>query len=315
MDELMPMAVERPFVCRPMLGRSVAAESSDVIALLEWAATADPELFGRLIAVSRERLRATGELYRWGDPIDRVIAAGVIDGRANTLLRLASRVGGTEHGGWVESARTADTEHDPLFTGWLLGLCAGIAINDGVTADDPGWLAIKEVAAELGASRLPELAESAKDLDGLMLFAQGRWDEAVEAFEASMTRAGTTWLAESAACYIGDCHLLAGRPHAALDHYVRGVRTEQNRGGVLDVGFQAEGCVAAMIDLGPSRGGDGGARCIGYPHCRGSPSPGHQPVVGTKRSNDASPPPGPPSATGRPTPSTGVEQPWASMPR
>jgi hypothetical protein len=49
---------------------------------------------------------------------------------------------------------------------------------------------------------------------------------------------------------VGDCHLFAGRPQAALQAYARGVAHAREMGARDDIGFQGEGIVAALADLG-----------------------------------------------------------------
>ena len=90
----------------------------------------------------------------------------------------------------------------------------------------------------------------AEDLEGYMLVAQSRWDEAVVALERTVDRGGTTWLAEAAVCYIGDIHLSTGHPDAALTWYGRGLRAQRDLAALGDMAFQAEGIVAALADLG-----------------------------------------------------------------
>ncbi len=248
-DELTPLAVEQPLTGRGKQDRIVHAEMADVTGLIEWSAARDLELCARLIALSFQPLIERGELPRWADLVDGAVAAGTLSGRMAALLRLAQRIGRESRPGWLQIAATADSEGHPLFAGWLLGTCAGIDVNAGLCAGDPGWPAARAALEQLRDAPQPELREHASDLEGYVLFGERRWDEALSAFEASVARGGGTWLARGAISFIGDCHVLAGRPAAALGAYANGVRAFLEAGQIGSAAFQSEGIAAALVDL------------------------------------------------------------------
>ena len=86
-------------------------------------------------------------------------------------------------------------------------------------------------------------------MDAHLLLLQDRFDEAADAFEAAIRRGGGTWAAETPVYMIGDCHLLAGRPQAALPAYARGVTFAHEKAARINIGFQGEGIAAALADL------------------------------------------------------------------
>lgn len=250
--ELLPLAIEQPFTCDPPIREAIAAEHPDVIALLEWAERTDPGQFGRLIAIAARPFNESGEIHRWRAPIKRVLANEEFPGRVRALLQVADRLTDERQagGGWLALARESDAEGDPRFEGWMLGTGAGVDINGGLTADDPEWQEVLAAVAELRNSEYTELQQLAADLEGHLLMAQGRWDEAVVAFDATLARGGETWVARSASAYLGDCHLLAGRPAEALLGYGRGLRYALERNELVNAAFQAEGICAALVELG-----------------------------------------------------------------
>jgi tetratricopeptide (TPR) repeat protein len=87
-------------------------------------------------------------------------------------------------------------------------------------------------------------------VDAYLLLLHDRFDEAADAFEAAIRRGGGSWAAQSPVYMVGDCHLFAGRPQAALPAYARGVAHARDKGARGDIAFQGEGIVAALADLG-----------------------------------------------------------------
>jgi hypothetical protein len=61
---------------------------------------------------------------------------------------------------------------------------------------------------------------------------------------------GKTWVDDTCPFMVGDCHLFAGRPQAALPAYARGVVAARDMSARENIGFQGEGIVAALVDLG-----------------------------------------------------------------
>jgi hypothetical protein len=125
-----------------------------------------------------------------------------------------------------------------------------VDINEGLKADSPLWPTVVTVAADLAASPVAGLRNLASDLEGFLFLAQGRWEEAAAAFEATDGGSGTTWVAEAALSCLGDCQLLAGRPQAALSGYARGLKRAAGLAQRGNMGFQADGVAAALADLG-----------------------------------------------------------------
>jgi tetratricopeptide (TPR) repeat protein len=102
----------------------------------------------------------------------------------------------------------------------------------------------------LRASQDAEVRGLAAVVEAHLLLLEDRFDEAGELFEVAIRRGGKTWADQTALYMVGDCHLLAGRPQAALRAYARGVAHARDMGARDDIGFQAEGIVAAFADLG-----------------------------------------------------------------
>jgi hypothetical protein len=113
------------------------------------------------------------------------------------------------------------------------------------------WLnRAQAVAAELRSSPDPDVRDVATILNAHLVLGQDRFDEAADAFEASIRRGGGTWAAETTVDMVGGCHLLAGRPQEALPGYARGVADALEKGAQVNIGFQGEGIAAALADLG-----------------------------------------------------------------
>jgi hypothetical protein len=71
-------------------------------------------------------------------------------------------------------------------------------------------------------------------------------------FEALATRGGTTWPADAATSFVGDCHLFAGRPVPAFDWFLRSAEEHAALGDRGNLALQAAGCACSLADLGRS---------------------------------------------------------------
>ncbi len=254
-DELLSIRLDRPLESSPLVRHAVGEEYADILALLEWAARGDLEQFGRLMAAAHEPLVEHGDLDdRWREPIERILASDLLTGRIRHLVATADRVlrqrRGEELETWLEFSLNGDTGEDPVHWGWRHGVAVAVDISEGLMAESPLWPTVVTVAADLAASPVAGLRNLASDLEGFLFLAQERWDEAAAAFEATVAGGGTTWVAEAALFVLGDCQLLAGRPHAALSGYTRGLKRAAALAQRGNMGFQADGIAAALADLG-----------------------------------------------------------------
>jgi tetratricopeptide (TPR) repeat protein len=254
-DELLSIRLDRPLESTPLLRHAVGEEYADILALLEWAARHDLEQFGRLIAGAYEPLIEHGDLDdRWREPIERVLANSLLTRRIRHLVAAADRElrvhRGEQISSWLEFSLNHDTPEDPVYSGWERAVSVAVDINVGLKADSPLWPTVLKVVAELAASPVPGLQELASDLEGFLLLAQERWDEATVRFEATVARNGTTRVAEAAWYFLGDCQLHAGRPKAALSGYARGLQRAAGLAQRNVMGFQADGIAAALADMG-----------------------------------------------------------------
>lgn len=249
--EWLPLAIERPMIAYRETYGPIVAEQSDLTVLLDWSARSDDELFSQLIACTYAPLsNSLGDerMGRWRGAIEQAAAAGPATGRVQAQVRTAAAIARAAHGTVLDVALEADTEGDPVFAGWMYGSCA---ILDALYRPAPAWQARAQgVASELRSSREAEIRELAAILDAHLLLLQDRFDEAADAFEAAIRRGGGTWAAETPVYMVGDCHLYAGRPQAALAAYARGVAYARDKAQRDNIAFQGEGIVAALADLG-----------------------------------------------------------------
>jgi hypothetical protein len=249
--EWLPIAIERPMIAFRETYAPIVAEQSDLVVLLDWSARWDAELFSQLIVCSYSPLSESlgaDRMRRWRGAIEQAAATGPATGRVRASLRTAAAVASDAHGTVLEVALDSDTEGDPVFAGWLYGSCIAL---DALHRPGSAWQArAQSVLAELCSSPDAEVRELASVVNAHLLLLQDRFDEAGELFEAAVRRDGGTWAAQTAVYMVGDCHLLAGRPQAALQAYARGVAHARDMGARDDIGFQGEGIVAALADLG-----------------------------------------------------------------
>lgn len=256
-SEWLPPVLDRPMSAYRETYGPVVAEESDLVVLLDWSARSDTELFSRLIACAYSPLSQISlghePTRRWGDAIGRAAAVGPATGRVLSAVRVAAaavhaRNGVHVEGAYLDAALEADTEGDPIWTAWLQGTCA---VQDAILKPGPAWrVRAQAIAAKLRASENNDVRSLAAVLDAHLLLLEDRYDEAADAFEAATRRGGGTWAAETTIYMVGDCHLFAGRPHAALAAYVRGVADAREKASRINVAFQAEGIAAALVDLG-----------------------------------------------------------------
>lgn len=249
--EWLPLVIERPMIAFRETYGAIIGERYDLVALLDWSARSDAELFGQLIVCTYSPLSESlgaKRMRHWQGAIEQVAATGPATGRVRASLQIAATLARDAHGTALERALEVDTEDDPVFAGWLYGTCL---VLDALHRPGPVWQARAEaVAADLGSSADAEVRDFAAVVDAHLLLLQDRFDEAAELFEAAIRRSGGTWVAQTAVYMVGDCHLLAGRPQAALHAYARGVTHARDMGARDDIGFQAEGIAAALAGLG-----------------------------------------------------------------
>jgi len=248
--EWLPLAIEQPMIAYRETYGPIVAEQSDLAVLLDWSAQSDAELFSQLIACTYPRLYfSLGTGRRWYDAVAQAAATGPATGRVRACVFLAAAVGNETPGLTVlAEALETDTEGDPIFTGWLHGTCA---VLDAQYGPGEAWQArAQAVATELRSSPHAGVRDLAAIVDAHLLLLRDRFDEAANAFEAALRRGGGSWAAQSPVYTVGDCHLLAGRPQAALPAYARGVAHARDEGARGDIAFQGEGIVAALADLG-----------------------------------------------------------------
>ncbi len=249
--EWLPLVIERPMIAYRETYGPIVAEQSDIAVLLDWSARSDAQLFSQLIACTYSRLSnslGTERMSRWREAIEQVAATGPATGRVRASLCIAAGIVREAHGTVLELALEADTEGDPIFAAWLFGTCI---VLDALYRPGPSWQAQAEAtAAELRSSPNADVRDLAATVDAHLLLLQDRFDEAADAFEAAIRHGGGTWAAETAVYMVGDCHLFARRPQAALPAYARGVADARDESARINIGFQGEGIVAALADLG-----------------------------------------------------------------
>jgi predicted ATPase len=248
----LPIALEQPLASLRKLRGAVLAEQSDVVAHFEWAGRVDVGLAGRLLACIWEPLHQLSGLGRWREMIGQIAGAWPAGGRTGTLVALAARLAALEGSGrshgFLALARESDTEGDRVFEGWLRATCAVI---DALYAPEPEWIdGALDLVTQLRASQVLGLRELSYDVEAHLLFLEERFDAAGDAFEATVRRDADNFAASTALYMFGDRHLLAGRPQAALPAYARGVFDAREGGSRIDMGFQGEGIVCALADLG-----------------------------------------------------------------
>ena len=153
-------------------------------------------------------------MRRWREPIEQAAATGPSTGRLRALVRVAAAVACDALGTLLDLALEADTEGDPVFAAWLGATCA---VMDSLHRPGPAWQArAQTLVAELRASPDAAVRDLAAIVDANLLLLQDRFDEAADAFEAAIRHGGETWAAQQPVMMVGDCHLFAERPQAAL---------------------------------------------------------------------------------------------------
>jgi tetratricopeptide (TPR) repeat protein len=249
--EWLPAVIERPMSAYRETYAPILAEQAELAVLLDWSARSDAELFSQLIACTYAPLYQVigGErMRRWREPIEQAAATGPATGRLRALVRVAAAVACDALGTLLDLALAADTESDPVFAAWL---CATCAVMDSLHRPGPAWQArAQAVVAELRASPDAAVRDLAAIVDANLLLLQDRFDEAADAFEAAIRHGGGTWAAQQPVMMVGDCHLFAERPQAALPAYARGAAAAREWSSRINIGFQGEGIVAALVDLG-----------------------------------------------------------------
>jgi hypothetical protein len=247
-DQLAPLAIERPLTAKDELCRVVDPEMADVMAVLGWSAQHDLRRFARLIAVLGEPLGERGVDVLWADDVDAAVEANLLDGRIGALLRLEQIAIRRDDDGMIALVGTADSEGDPLFAAYLHVMLVLAFIATGATPADRRWPAVR---ASFDAVRRapPHLTgELGRELSGMILYGEQRWDEALAVFEATVAGNGVTAMA--ALALSADCHLFAGKPAHALSAYARTLQFCLEHGRYTNVGYQGEGIAAALSDLG-----------------------------------------------------------------
>jgi hypothetical protein len=123
-------------------------------------------------------------------------------------------------------------------------------VIDALDGPEPGWIdGARDLVTQLRTAPVPGLRDLGEDVEAHLLFLEEDFDAAGEGFEATVRRGADNFVAATALYMIGDCHLLAARPQAALSAYARGVLDAREGGSRIDMGFQAEGIVCALADL------------------------------------------------------------------
>jgi hypothetical protein len=250
--EWLPLALDHPMTAYRDTYGPIVAEQADLTVLFEWAMRSDTNLFSQLIACAFAQLWevAFGREAKTSlaEGVREAAATGPATGKVRAHVRTAAAVASKARGTVLETALDSDTEGDPVFAGWFY---ATAAVLDALYGPGPAWQErAMALASELGSSSDPDVRNMATILEAYLLMLQERWDEAADAFDAAVLRGGGTWAAESCLYMVGDCHLHAGRPQEAISGYARGLvdaRDKTNRG---NMGFQGEGIVAALVDLG-----------------------------------------------------------------
>lgn len=246
--EWLPLWTDHPMVAyRDTYGPGIA-ERSDLAVLLDWSARSDAELFSALMACTHAPVAASLGMERWRDALRQAAATGPATGRIRALVRVWAAAESRGRESALDVALAADTEGDPVFAAWLSGTCV---VMDALHRPGPAWQArAQAVAATLRSSPHPDVRGLAAAVDAHLLLLEDRFDEAADAFEAGVREGGGTWATKTCVSMVGDCHLYAGRPQAALPAYARGFAESRDMSARIDMGFQGEGIVAALSDLG-----------------------------------------------------------------
>jgi predicted ATPase/class 3 adenylate cyclase len=249
--EWLPVVIERPLSSYRELSGPIVAEQSDLALLLDWSARSDEGLFSQLVVSTYARLidlLGTERMNRWREAITHAAATGPATGRVRACLVVAAAAGGDAPGTTLDVALKADAEGDSIFAGWLRGTCV---ILDALHRPGPAWrVRAQAVADQLRSSPEAEVRELGAAVDAHLLLLENRFDEAADAFEVANRHGGGTWATATSVWMLGDCHLYAERPQAALHAYARGVTAARDEGSWENIGFQGEGIVAALADLG-----------------------------------------------------------------
>ena len=250
-EEWLPIAIERPMISYRRKRVALAAEQADLTMLLDWSASGDVELFSRLVASVFDALGEDAARERWHEPLQEAAAKGPATGAVRTKVRIAAAMAARAQGEQLhllDIALSSDTDDSTEFAGWLFGTCA---VLDAMQRPSTDWRPKASLAvAKLRASEAAEIRDLATIVDAYLLLLEDRFDEAASAFEAAIERDGQTWAAQTPVYMVGDCHLFAGAFQAAVSAYGRGLIDAHEKSSRIDMGFQAEGIVAALIDLG-----------------------------------------------------------------
>ena len=245
--ELGPLALRYP-IDQYAAEAATAAEAHELPTLMAWAADNDLEMFAAMIGAVAWKLHESGELRAWKPTVRRALDSGIGDPLARAILLMvdARDVGGVpDFSLAVEAAREGD---DQLLAA---GLTAMQLFYESQFLDDlePEWferahLTLEEFATDPD----PTIQAIARDTEGSVHYAAGRFEEAAAAFEASIERS-TSWVGQQAIYLVGDCWLEAGRFSDALTDYVRAARHAYLRRQVSTLSFQIEGAAASLAGL------------------------------------------------------------------
>jgi predicted ATPase/class 3 adenylate cyclase len=237
--------VEEPISAWTLADEAMRGEVADIAACLDWAADRDHAQFATLIAFTHGTLSKWITKDRWRDLAAQTVSEELLTGPALTFLRLyARRVTG---GDPLDICAAIDG--DALWARALLGVWVSGAINNGLTSTDPRWPDVERIVAQLATSPEAGLRDLARDLQPYLLYARERWEEAGDEFEALVARGGTTWTAIAAIAFVGDCHLLAGRPLQAFEACLSAAERTSILGYRGDMSIQVEGCAASLAAL------------------------------------------------------------------
>ena len=245
--ELGPLALRYP-IDQYAAEAATAAEAHELPTLMAWAADNDLEMFAAMIGAVTWKLHESGELRAWKPTVRRALDSGIGDPLVRAILLMvdARDVGGVpDFSLAVEAAREGD---DQLLAA---GLTAMQLFYESQFLDDlePEWferahLTLEEFATDPD----PKIQAIARDTEGSVHYAAGRFEEAAAAFEASIERS-TSWVGQQAIYLVGDCWLEAGRFSDALTDYVRAARHAYLRRQVSTLSFQIEGAAASLAGL------------------------------------------------------------------
>ena len=245
--ELRPLALRSP-IDMHAAEAATAAEAHELPTVMAWAADNDLELFAAMIGAATWKLAEHGELQAWQPTVRSALDSGIDDPLARALLLMvAARERRVPD--FSPAAEAAREGGDRILAAGLTAMQLFYESQFFVDFEPEWFERARATLEEFATDPDPTIQAIARDAEGNLHFAAGRFEEAAAAFEAATERS-TTWIGQQNIYVVGDCWLEAGRFSDALTSYVGAARHAYLSRDISTLSFQIEGAAAALAGFG-----------------------------------------------------------------